>query len=73
MPTKLEDTTRRISKRAYENRKKEERKQKSGNFQAMMPRDTYDEINEFLKIHNITKVQLVVEGYNALKEKLNKE
>ncbi len=69
MPTKLEDTARRIVKREYEKRNKEERKQKSGNFQAMMPRSAYNEINEFLKKNKITKVQLVIEGYNSLKAK----
>ena len=69
MPQKMEDTTRRITRRKYEEKNKEERKSKNGNFQAMMPRTTLEEINEFLKINNITKVQLVIEGYNALKEK----
>lgn len=73
MPNKLEDTARRISKRRYEERNKEERKQTSGNFQAMMPRSIYEEINAFLKENNITKVQLVVEGYEAMKSKLNKK
>lgn len=69
MPTKLEDTPRRISQRKYEEKNKEMRKQTSGNFQAMMPRDIYDEINQFLKDNNITKVDLVIEGYMALKAK----
>lgn len=72
MPTKLEDTARRISRRKYEEKRKEERKQTSGNFQAMMPREKYEEINRFLKENNITKVDLVVAGYEAMKEKLGK-
>lgn len=64
MPTKLEDTARRISRRKYEEKRKEERKQTSGNFQAMMPRDKYEEINRFLQENNITKVDLVVAGYS---------
>ena len=56
----------------YEEKNKEERKSKNGNFQAMMPRTTLEEINEFLKINNITKVQLVIEGYNALKKQTKK-
>lgn len=72
MPTKLEDTARRISRRKYEEKRKEERKQTSGNFQAMMPRDKYEEINRFLQENNITKVDLVVAGYEAMKEKLGK-
>ncbi|MEG9430444.1 MAG: hypothetical protein VZQ61_05950 [Christensenellaceae bacterium] len=72
MPTKLEDTARRISRRKYEEKRKEERKQTSGNFQAMMPREKYEEINRFLQENNITKVDLVVAGYEAMKEKLGK-
>ena len=72
MPQKLEDTTRRITRRKYEEKNKEERKSKNGNFQAMMPRAMLEEINEFLKINNITKVQLVIEGYNALKKQTKK-
>ena len=72
MPTKLEDTARRISRRKYEEKCKEERKQTSGNFQAMMPREKYEEINRFLQENNITKVDLVIAGYEAMKEKLGK-
>ena len=72
MHTKLEDTARRVSRRKYEEKKREERKQTSGNFQAMMPRDKYEEINKFVKENNITKVDLVIEGYKAMKKKLEK-
>lgn len=71
MPTKLEDTARRISRRKYEEKRKEERKQTSGNFQAMMPRDKYEEINRFLQENNITKVDLVIAGYEAMKAQLS--
>lgn len=72
MPTKMDDTARRISRRKYEDRNKEERKKTSGNFQAMMPREKYEEINVFLQENHITKVQLVIEGYEAMKKKLGK-
>ena len=72
MRSKLDDTARRVSRRKYEERNKEERKKTSGNFQAMMPRELYEEINAFIKENNITKVQLVIEGYEAMKEKLKK-
>ena len=72
MPTKREDTPRRLAQRKYEERHKEERKHTSGNFQAMMPRAVYEEINVFLKENNISKVDLVIEGYKALKEKQKK-
>ena len=66
-----EDTARRITRRKYEEKHKERRKQTSGNFGTMIPRALYDEINEFLRVNNITKVRLIVEGYEALKQKMN--
>ena len=69
MHKKKEDTMQRIARRKYEEKNKVERQSKNGNFQTMIPRETLEEINGFLKEHNITKVQLIIEGYNALKEK----
>lgn len=66
-----EDSSRRITRRKYEEKHKERRKQTSGNFGTMIPRALYDEINEFLLVNNITKVRLIVEGYEALKRVLN--
>ena len=66
-----EDTARRITRRKYEEKNKEKRKQASGNFGTMIPRALCDEINEFLRVNNITKVRLIVEGYEALKQKVN--
>lgn len=39
----------------------------------MIPRATFEEINGFLKENNITKVQLIIEGYKALKEQQEKK
>ena len=66
-----EDSSRRITRRKYEEKQKERRKQTSGNFGTMIPRALYDEINEFLRVNNITKVRLIVEGYEALKRELS--
>ena len=66
-----EDSTRRITRRKYEEKHKERRKQTSGNFGTMIPRALYDEINEFLRVNKITKVRLIVEGYEALKRELS--
>ena len=66
-----EDSSRRITRRKYEEKHKERRKQTSGNFGTMIPRALYDEINEFLRVNNITTVRLIVEGYEALKRELN--
>ena len=65
-----EDTPVRKTRRKYEEKNKEKRKQASGNFGTMIPRALYDEINEFLRVNNITKVRLIVEGYEALKREL---
>lgn len=66
-----EDSSRRITRRKYEEKHKERRKQTSGNFGTMIPRALYDEINEFLRVNNITKVRLIAEGYEALKRELS--
>lgn len=39
----------------------------------MIPRATLEEINGFLQVNKITKVQLVVEGYKALKTQQEKK
>lgn len=44
---KKETTPRRVARRSYEERNKDKRKQASGNFGTMIPRDLYEEINEF--------------------------
>ena len=66
MVTRKEDTPQRMANRRYEEKNKEKRKAKCGNFQTMIPRDKYVEITAFLKANNITKVQLIYAGYNAL-------
>lgn len=66
-----EDTARRITRRKYEEKHKERRKETNGSFGTMMPRALCDEINEFLRVNNITKGRLIVEGYEALKQKVN--
>lgn len=74
---KKETTSRRAARRSYEERNKDKRKQASGNFGTMIPRDLFDEINAFLAKHHITKVQLILKGYEVLKEQskndLNKQ
>ena len=54
---KKETTPRRAARRSYEERNKDKRKQASGNFGTMIPRDLFDEINAFLKERNMTKVR----------------
>ena len=57
-----------IARRKYEERKKEERKQVNGQFSTRVPRKLFDDINEFLERHNISKVQLIFEGFEALRK-----
>ena len=66
---KREDTPVRKTRRKYEEKNKEKRKQASGNFGTMTPRAFFDEINTFLNENRITKVRLIREGYEALKTK----
>ena len=63
---KKETTPRRVARRSYEERNKDKRKQASGNFGTMIPRDLFDE-------NHITKVQLIFAGYEALKAEVEKE
>ncbi len=69
MNVKREDTPSMVSRRNYEERNKDKRKEASGNFQTMLPRAEFDEINEFLKKHNISKVCFLREGFRLIKEK----
>ena len=73
MVTRKEDTSKRVARRKYEEKNKEKRKRASGNFGTMIPRDLYEEINEFLAKNHITKVQLIFAGYEALKAEVEKE
>lgn len=67
MVTRKEDTPQRIANRKYEARNKEKRQAASGNFQTMIPRDLYDEINAFLKQRKMTKVDFIKKAYELLK------
>ena len=64
---KKETTPRRVARRSYEERNKDKRKQASGNFGTMIPRDLYEEINAFLKERNITKVDFIKRAYEIMK------
>ena len=72
MVTRKEDTARRQSRRKYEEKNKEQRKEANGNFQTMIPRELYEEITAYLKGIGMTKVQFIKEGYQYLKEKHKK-
>ena len=69
MVTRKEDTARRQSRRKYEEKNKEQRKETNSNFQTMIPRELYEEISSFLKEIGMTKVQFIKEGYEYLIQK----
>lgn len=66
MVTRKEDTPQRVANRKYEAKNKEKRQATSGNFQTMIPRELYEEINAFLKKYGYTKVELIKAGYEEL-------
>ena len=47
MVTRKEDTPQRVANRKYEAKNKQKRQAASGNFQTMIPRDLFYEINAF--------------------------
>ena len=69
MVTRKEDTARRQSRRKYEKKNKEQRKETNSNLQTMIPRELYEEISSFLKEIGMTKVQFIKEAYELIKEK----
>lgn len=66
MPKRKEDTPSRIIKRNYEEKHRDERKQKNAIWGTSINREYAEEIDAFLKQHKLTKVELIVEGYKAL-------
>ena len=71
MVKRKEDTPQRVANRRYEARNKEKRQAASGNFQTMIPRDLFVEINAFLKERNMTKVDFIKKAYELLKSSTN--
>ena len=68
MNNKKEDTPMRITRRKYEEKNKEKRKQTNAQFSTFIPREDFEEMNAFLKENKITKVDLIYAGYTALRE-----
>ena len=58
-----ENTPGRESRRRYEERNKEKRKARSGNFGTMIPRALYEEINAFLTEHGLTAHSFISEMF----------
>ena len=56
MVTRKEDTSKRVARRKYEEKNKELRKEKNANFQTMIPRELFEEINAFITVKGMTIV-----------------
>ena len=67
MVKRKDDTPQRIANRKYEAKNKEKRRATNGNFQTMILRDLYVEINVFLKERNLTKVDFIKRAYEIMK------
>lgn len=68
MVTRKEDTSKRVARRKYEEKNKELRKEKNANFQTMIPRDLFEEINAFLNKKGMTKVEFIKKAYEIMKK-----
>ena len=69
MVTRKEDTSKRVARRKYEEKNKELRKEKNANFQTMIPRGLFEEINTFLTQKGMSKVDFIKKAYEMLKQK----
>ena len=67
---KREDTPQRIIRRRYEEKHSAERKENTKVWGTSIPRDLAEEIDEFLRQNNISKVDLICAGYESLKKSL---
>ena len=65
-----EDTSSRIARRKYEEKNKVERKLLNKVWGTSIPRKEADKINAFLEKHHLTKVDLIMAGFAALKEQV---
>ena len=68
MVTRKEDTSKRVARRKYEEKNKELRKEKNANFQTMIPRELFEEINAFLTKKGMTKVEFIKKAYEIMKK-----
>lgn len=63
MVTRKEDTASRVARRKYEEKNKKLRKEKNANFQTMIPRELFEEINVFLTEKGMTKVDFIKKAF----------
>lgn len=67
---KKESTPIRVARRKYEEKNKEKRDAASKVWGTSMPTGLADEINDFLRNNRLTKVDIIKEGYEQLKNRL---
>lgn len=67
MVTRKEDTPKRMANRKYEEKNKEKRRASNRNFQTMIRRELFDEVNTFLKERKMTKVDFIKKAYGIMK------
>ena len=68
MVTRKEDTASRVARRKYEEKNKELRKEKNANFQTMIPRELFEEIDAFLTEKGMTKVDFIKKAFEIVKQ-----
>ena len=68
MVTRKEDTSKRVARRKYEEKNKELRKEKNANFQTMIPRGVFEEINTSLTEKGMSKVDFIKKAYEIMKK-----
>ncbi len=66
MVTRKEDTASRVARRKYEEKNKKLRKEKNANFQTMIPRELFEEINVFLTEKDMTKVDFIKKAFEVM-------
>ena len=66
MVTRKEDTASRVARRKYEEKNKKLRKEKNANFQTMIPRDLFEELNVFLTEKGMTKVDFIKKAFEVM-------
>ena len=69
MVTRKEDTASRVARRKYEEKNKELRKEKNANFQTMISRELFEEINVFLTEKGMTKVDFIKKAFEVMQNK----
>ncbi len=68
MVMRKEEAPRRVARRKYEEKNKELCKEKNANFQTMIPRELFEEINVFLTENGMTKVDFIKKAYEQMKK-----